>query len=82
MECWSATHLVLLPGERDISEEHAPWFVLLDHKGRMAKAAVSVLDTCDHSVCCDRCAASPEQLVDLRTTGGSHPYEFLALKVP
>ena len=41
---------VLPPGEEGISGEHASWFGLLDHIGRLEKAPASTFDACEHSV--------------------------------
>ena len=74
--------LVLSPGDGDISRVYVQWIGLLDDMGRLERAPARVSDWCDHSVSCDWCEASSEQVAAVRTTGGSYPCVFLALKVP
>ena len=68
-KCWQATHLLLQLCEGVIFVEHALWFVLLDHRGRLVRVPASVCGAYDCSVCYVRCEASPEWLAASGTAG-------------
>ena len=68
-KCWQATHLLLQLCEGGIFVEHALWFGLLDHRGRLVRMPASVCCVCDCSVCYVQCKASPERPAAPGTAG-------------
>ena len=54
-KCWQATRLLLQLCEGGIFVEHALWFGLLDHRGRLVRMPVSVCREYDCLVCYVQC---------------------------
>ena len=52
--------------------EHAMWFGLLDHRGRLVRVPASVCRAYDYLVCYVQCEASPERLAAPGTAGGNN----------
>ena len=59
--------------------EHALWFGLFDHKGRLVSVPASACCAYDRSVSYVWYEASPEQLAAPSPAADSHPSVFLAL---